>query len=340
MEELSMRKLKILYAGSPEASAAVLEKLAENADGAGFEIAGVLTNPPSARGRHSEMIPTEVARAAEKLGLPAFAFEHLREESRAAVWPLGADILVSFDYGRIFGPKFLSLFPLGGINLHPSALPKYRGCAPVPAAILNGDRTLGICVQTLALKTDEGDILASREIELDGTETTGSLMDSGGKVVGVGAELLTDVLCSIVRSAENPAEERPKFSLPEGKIQLGEPSYTGFLKKEDGIIDWSETAEEIGRKVRAYNPWPLASTESGGVRLLIIGAKAAGGTTSELPGTVLPYRKSAGVEIACGNGTVLSATELQWEKKKAMDYRSFMNGARNFVGSVLGKGGE
>ncbi|WP_294429816.1 methionyl-tRNA formyltransferase [uncultured Treponema sp.] len=323
-----MQKLKIVYAGSPLASAIVLKSLISSQDECNFSIVGVLTNPPSIRGRHSDLIPTEVAALARANNIPVFEFDHLLAESREAIAPLGADLLVSFDYGRIFGEKFLALFPLGGINLHPSLLPKYRGCTPVPAAILNGDKTLGITVQCLALQMDEGDILAQEEIPLDGTETTLSLMDGDGQtspVTEAGARLLKKVL----KEAANSDSELL------GKKQSGETSYTPFLKKEDGIIDWNKPADEIERKIRAYTPYPLCFTALGGVKLSILKAKKSDAKTAEKPGTVLPYQKSVGIEIACGDGSILVATELQWEKKKAMDYKSFINGARNFVGSVL-----
>ena len=324
-----MDKLKILYAGSPLASAMVLKALIASQNECNFTIAGVLTNPPSTRGRHSDLVPTEVAAVARENNIPVFETEHLLAPEREAIAPLKADLLVSFDYGRIFGPKFLALFPLGGINLHPSALPKYRGCTPVPAALLNGDKTLGVTVQKLALQTDEGDILAQDEIPLDGSETTLSLMDGDGqssKVTDCGIKLLKKVL----KEASNSDSELI------GKKQSGETSYTPFLKKEDGIIDWSQSAEEIDRKIRAYTPFPLCSTTCNGVKLTILKAQVSEGRTQEKCGTVLPYQKSVGIEIACGKGTILIAKELQWEKKKAMDYKSFINGARNFIGFILG----
>jgi len=324
-----MDKLKIVYAGSPLASSMVLKELIAAQKECNFVISGVLTNPPSTRGRHSDLIPTEVSSLARENNIPVFEFEHLTAESREAISPLEADLLVSFDYGRIFGPKFLALFQLGGINLHPSLLPKYRGCTPVPAAILNGDKTLGISVQRLALQMDEGDILAQEEIPLDGTETTLSLMDGDGnssKVTEAGAKILKKVLKKIANSDSELI----------GKKQSGETSYTPFLKKEDGIIDWNNTASEIERKIRAYTPFPLCSTSFSGTKLSILKAKVSEAQTAEKPGTVLPYQKSIGIEIACGSGTILIATELQLQGKKAMDYKSFINGARNFVGSILG----
>ncbi|MBQ9282908.1 MAG: methionyl-tRNA formyltransferase [Treponema sp.] len=323
-----MKSLKILYAGTPLASAIVLKNLIAAQSECGFKIVGVLTNPPASRGRHSELIPSEVALVARGSDIPVFEFDHLMSEARDAVSPLGADLLVSFDYGRIFGPKFLALFPLGGINLHPSALPKYRGCTPVPAALLNGDKSLGITVQKLALATDEGDILAQTEIPLNDSETTLSLMDGDGKssaVTDAGVKLLKKVLKEISNSDSEII----------GKKQSGETSYTEFLKKDDGKIDWNERAEVIERKIRAYTPYPLCFSSFNGIRVMILKAKVGGAESSEKPGTVLPYKKSVGIEIACGDGSILVVTELQQEKKKAMDYKSFLNGARNFIGSIL-----
>lgn len=323
-----MQKLRIIYAGSPLASSIVLKNLISAQKECGFQVVGVLTNPPATRGRHSDLIPTEVSVVARENNIPVFEFDHLMSEAREAISPLKADLLVSFDYGRIFGPKFLALFPLGGINLHPSALPKYRGCTPVPAALLNGDKSLGITVQKLALATDEGDILAQTEIPLDGSETTLSLMDGDGQssaVTEAGVKLLKKVLREISNSDSEIL----------GKKQSGETSYTEFLKKEDGKIDWNESAAVIERKIRAFTPYPLCFSSFNGVRVTILRAKVGEGKSSEKAGTVLPYRKAVGIEIACGDGSVLVVTELHQEKKKAMDYKSFLNGARNFVGSIL-----
>lgn len=163
-------------------------------------------------------------------------------------------------------------------------------------------------------------------------------MDGDGShsvVIDEGTALLDGVLRSIVAAADNSCDERP-FVIPQGTPQSGEANYTGFFKKEDGRIDWRQPAECIERKIRAYTPFPLCFTVRDGVNLLILTAKVSAEKTDAPAGTVLPYRKSVGIEIACGNGSVLVVTELQWQAKKAMDYASFMNGARGIVGSVLG----
>ena len=183
--------MKIIYAGSPDASKITLEILYNNQAEYGFEIVGVLSNPDSAKGRHKELTPTPVAAFAMEKGLPVLKPEHLDAVAREEVQALNPDLLVSFAYGHIFGPKFLGIFPMGGINLHPSLLPKYRGCTPVPAAIKNRDKQTAATVQTLALKMDEGDIVAQQIIDLDGTETGESLLNNSAEI---GARLILELL--------------------------------------------------------------------------------------------------------------------------------------------------
>lgn len=334
--------LRVLYAGSPEPAAITLKLLLQNAESCGFEIVGVLTNPPASQGRHKDLIPTPVQVVAQENNLPFFTPDHLDGECRDQISPLKADILVCFAYGHIFGPKFLGLFPLGGMNLHPSLLPKYRGCTPVNAAILNRDEKTAATIQTLSLGMDEGDILAQKVIHLDGTETAESLLKNSAEI---GAELIASIL-------KNTAE---KGAVPKGEPQSGEASYTGIITKAHGKIDWSKSAVEIEAALRAYTPEPgIWTTENTGTpkenTLKIIKAKVgdeasvgekvvALGDAAEIagkqPGTVLAFVKPEGIYVKCGTG-VLCVTELQRQGKKAMAYKDFMNGAGNFIGSVLG----
>ena len=317
--------IKILFAGSPEAARLTLEHLVNAAsagtDGAAFEIAGVLSNPPTAKGRHKALVPTPVAQFAEARGIPVLTPDHLDAAARDAVRPLKADLLVCFAYGHIFGPKFLELFPLGGINLHPSLLPKYRGCTPVPAAILNRDKQTAVTIQTLGLKMDEGDILAQTVVELNGTETAESLLNYSAEE---GAKLILDVIKRT--SAEG--------KLPAGTPQSGEASYTGIIKKEDGRINWNDSAESIEAKIRAYYPEPGCWCMENGNSLRILEAKLYSDDKEAAAGTVLEFSKSDGILIKTGDG-ILAVRKLQRQGKNAMDYKSFMNGARNFIGTVL-----
>ena len=324
--------LRILYAGTPEPSAAVLEYLIGK-QGDCFEIVGVLTNPPSAKKRSSALIPTAVASMAEKYNIKTFTTEHLDSAFREEIAFLNADLFVCFDYGHIFGPKFLSMFRLGGINLHPSLLPKYRGCTPIPAAIINGDEQSGVTVQKIALEIDEGDILAQEKFALDGSETTDSLMN--GVVIEKGKKIIEECLCKIVSTFDGE-----KYSMIEGKKQEGEASYTKFINREDGKINWEESAAEIERKIRAYTSKPSCFTVNGGVELKILSSHVFSGNDEGFEniaekkcGSVVAFVKNDGILIKTQNG-LLSVTQLQWQGKKAVDFKSFMNGARNFIGSV------
>ena len=320
--------IRILYAGSPEAAKKTLEILNSAQSETGFEIAGVLSNPPTAKGRHKELVPTPVAAFAQAAGLPVFTPAHLDGEARDAVRPLKADLLVCFAYGHIFGPKFLELFPLGGINLHPSLLPKYRGCTPVPAAILNRDKQTAVTIQTLGLKMDEGDILEQTVVELNGTETGESLLNYSAEE---GAKLILEVIKKCNAGGK----------LPQGRPQTGDASYTGIITKEDGRINWQESAEVIEAKVRAYYPEPGCWCMENDTVLRMLEAGIFTGTLTDAaaaencaPGTVLEFSKKDGILIKAGSG-ILAVKKLQRQGKNAMDYKSFMNGARNFIGTVL-----
>ena len=331
--------LKVLYAGSPEASAKTLELLIEKTKMFDFEIAGVLSNPPSAKGRHKELVPTPVASLAEKNNIPVFTPEHLDSDAREEISKINADILVCFAYGHIFGPKFLSMFRLGGINLHPSLLPKYRGCTPVPAAILNRDKETAATIQTLSLKMDEGDILAQEKVDLTGTEKGGELLDA---MAVIGGELITDLLREAIQTG----------SLRKGTPQTGEASYTSIITKEDGKIDWTKSALEIEAKIRAYNPDPgcfcLWGTEEKSENLrifdscviksiegvLVNSAQSLKEYETAAPGTVLAFDKPTGIWVKTGDG-ILALKTLQKPGKNAMGYKDFINGTRDFVGSAL-----
>lgn len=322
--------IRVLYAGSPEASAVTLKLLVEKASASGYEIAGVLTNSPTAKGRHKELVPTPVGLAARELGLPVFEPEHLDASAREAVKEINPDIMVVFAYGHIFGPKFMELFRFGGINLHPSALPVYRGCTPVNAAILNGDKETAFTIQKVSKALDEGNILAQQKIVLDGSETAGSLLNNAAVK---GAELIAGIL----------SETSINNEIKEGDAQQGTPSYTGMIKKEDAEIKWNKTAVEIDRLVRGYYPEPAAWTKEEENLLKIMSgtpvsdeeALSLGADLSSKPGTVALYSKSKGILIRCGSG-FYAVTKLQRQGKSVMDYKSFMNGARDFVGKTLG----
>ncbi|MDR0402236.1 MAG: methionyl-tRNA formyltransferase [Treponema sp.] len=365
---------RILFAGSPAIALPSLEALmrgsADTPDSAetrpaappsgAWTLAGVLTNPDKPRGRSGRAEPTAVAAAAERYsafsvenGLPPLAVlkpETLKAEAREAAAALSPDLLVSFAYGRIFGPKFLSIFPLGGINIHPSLLPAYRGASPVQEAILRRDGKTGICIQKIALETDTGNILASREIPLSGRETAASLGELAGKEAAL---LLSETLRGLLEAVSRGD------GFPDGTPQEGTPSYCSLIGKDSGIIDWNKSAVEIDAMIRAYTPWPLARTSHNGQVLLILEAAPFRGDApredapgGEAPGVsragnggpssaaetaagrVLGTDKKNGILIQTGGG-ILAVTRLQYQARKALPWQAFLNGARNFIGARL-----
>jgi methionyl-tRNA formyltransferase len=314
--------MRVLFAASPAIAIPSLEAAASMD---GIELAGVLTNPDSSKGRNSTLVPTEVGAAAAKISgnIPVLKPEKLDASAREQVSALKPDLLVSFAYGHIFGPKFMALFPLGGINIHPSLLPKYRGPSPIQAAILNRDSRTGISIQSLAPKMDCGDILAREEFQLTGTETAGSL---GGIVAQKAAAMLPGVLAKI---ASGTAKGEPQDD--------GEASYCSLIGRDNGLIDWAQGAAQIEAKIRAFDPWPLCRTIHTGRELFILKAGIYGGNApKEGPaGLVLGIDKQAGILVQTGEG-LLSIAELQYYSKKALPWRDFLNGARDFTGSKLG----
>jgi methionyl-tRNA formyltransferase len=323
--------MRILFAGSPSIAVPSLEILGMTE---GIQLAGVLTNPDSPKGRSGKTCPTEVGEAAAIISrrfaeqgmdpFPVLRLAKLDASAREQVAALKPGLLVSFAYGRIFGPKFLALFPLGGINVHPSLLPQYRGPSPIQAAILNRDAVTGITIQQLANEMDSGDILAQEQVRLTGRETTGTLSEIMAQKA---CTLLPQVLAQIASGAKRPKPQ-----------DHGKASYCSFVSREEALIDWHRSAVEIDTAVRAYNPWPLARTVHKGKDLYIIRAsvysyigREAKAKQAGTPGAVLGIDKQAGILVQTGDG-VLAVTELQYQSKKAHEWKDFMNGARDFAG--------
>ncbi|MDR1148929.1 MAG: methionyl-tRNA formyltransferase [Spirochaetaceae bacterium] len=331
--------MKILFAGTPAIAVPSLRALSGvNSEGGFCKLAGVLTNPDSAKGRHGGLTPSDLGAAAEEILRDAAArgkttfvllkYEHVDEACFRGAAALGADLLVSFAYGAIFPVEFLALFPMGGLNIHPSLLPKYRGASPIQTAILNRENETGISIQRIAEKLDSGDILAQEIIALSGRETCASL---SAVVAEKSAGLLVRTLRALAAGdcAGSPQDH-------------GAASFCGKFEREDGRIDWGQDAPAIDARIRAFTPWPLAYTRHDGVELYILEAApykgeaaAFAGSNVRPAGTVLGADKNTGIIVQTGGG-LLAVSCLQYRARKRLDWRSFLNGAKNFIGSVLG----
>ncbi len=234
--------MRIIFAGSPSLSVPALEAVHS-----GHHVCAVLTKPDQPKGRSRTLEATAIKAKALELGLKIFQPEQLDRAFLDAVKALQPELLVAVAFGKIFKQDLLELFPYGGINLHPSLLPKHRGPSPIPAAILAGDNETGVSIQRLALKMDAGAILAAERLLLSGTERTGSLSETLSQI---GSRLLVKVLGDLEKCRSGGS------TLPEETQLEKEASYCRLVKKNDGSINWTEPAELIERKIRAYYPWP------------------------------------------------------------------------------------
>jgi methionyl-tRNA formyltransferase len=333
--------MRILFAGNPKIGIPALEA-SSPLKTPGVELAGVLTNPdrPSRRGGKPE--PSAVSAAASLLsetlrgqGYPPLVQLKPDALDRTALDMIAAierppDLLVSFAYGSLFSPEFLALFPLGGINIHPSLLPRYRGAAPIPAAILNRDKETGVTIQTLAPEMDAGAVLLQEKILLSGRETAASLSETAAQKAGV---MLSQALGALLKDGKDGLRGSP---------QQGNVSYCPRISKAEGAITFSWSAEEIDARIRAFTPWPLSWTRHKDRRLFILEAAAVIETaeTAEarrgpVPGAVLGADEARGILVQTGYG-ILGVTRLQYQAKKALDWRAFLNGAHGILHAVLG----
>ena len=315
--------MKILFAGTPEIAVPSLRALADGK----FPVTAVLTAPDAPSGRKRVLTPPPVKTLANQLGIPVLQPVRLDGAAREAVASTDPELLVVMAYGKIFGPRFLDLFPRGGVNVHPSLLPRHRGPSPIPAAILAGDTVTGITIQQLALEVDAGDILAQREIPLAPDATTPSLER---EMADLGAALLVDVVSRIADGRERAYSQNPE-----------QATWCRLLRKEDGLITWNEKAVEIERMIRAYMPWPGVRCGWNNTVLHLLHASVVSAdvetdpvVSGKSPGTVLGVDNRAGILVKTVDG-VLAVSRLKLQARKEMDFRSFLNGNSSIIGSVL-----
>lgn len=308
-------KAQVLFMGSPEFAVPVLEALMAH-----HQVVGVVTQPDKPAGRGRKLRPPPVKEVALAHSLPLLQPKSLREETVLS-WlrERHPDVIVVAAFGYILPPQVLNLPPFGCINVHASLLPRYRGAAPIAAAILAGDEETGVTIMLMDEGLDTGPILAQRSCPIGPEDTTASLSE---KLARMGAELLLEVLPQWLQGRIEP------------QPQEGEASYAPMLRKEDGLINWNLPAEEIERRVRAFNPWPGAYTFWEGTLLKIWKASPSPLRPPDAsPGLV--FRDEGGVKVACGEGALV-LREIQMAGKRRMAVEDFLRGQRSFIGAVLG----
>ena len=300
--------MRIVFMGTPDFAAASLQKLIDEK----YDIAAVFTQPDKPRNRGMSLSFSPVKELALQNGLDVYQPTKLRDGSFTELLrSLKPDVLVVVAYGRILPEDALSVPTYGAVNVHSSLLPKYRGAAPVQWAVLNGDTVTGVSTMYLAPEMDTGDVIFTEKTEIGEFETSGELFD---RLMVMGAELLHKTL----RAIENG-------TAPRSKQDESQASYVTMLDKSMSPIDWSRSPREIVKHICGLQPWPVATTEIGGLMFRIFKAEYTGTVTDKAPGTVVAADKR-GIEIACGGAHTLLITELQAPGKKRMRAADYLLG--------------
>lgn len=311
--------------GTPEFATPSLRALVEHSMRGGWQVAAVATQPDRPAGRSKQPISSPVKQMAEQFGLPVLQPASLRKEPETveALRQLAPDLIVVAAYGLILPKSVLEIPTFGCINVHASVLPAYRGASPISAAILDGLTETGVTIMLMDVGMDTGPSLRQASEPIHSHDTTASL---GVRLAELGASLLVETLIGWLAGAIAPVAQH---------LLPGLPSSCRQITKGEGEIDWRLPAAQIERMTRAYTPWPTAYTFWRGEPFKILEAAVAAG--SGAPGVVI--RTPAGLAVGTGDGLLLLRT-VQPAGKRAMDVRSFLNGAGEFLGSVLPDGRE
>jgi len=309
---------QLVFFGTPEFAVPTLDALFA----AGLAPAAVVTQPSRPAGRGQQPQDSPVARWARVHGVPLLRPERVREAAfLAALRELvpAPDLAVVVAFGQIFPRDLLALPRHGCVNLHASLLPRYRGAAPIQAAIAAGETTTGVTTMQMEAGLDSGPILLQREVPIGPAETAGELSP---RLAAIGGELVVETLPPLFRG-----------ELPPRPQDLALATYAPRLTRESGAVDWSLTAMALGNRLRAYTPWPGLTGELRGrpVKLGAAQPLAASPRPEAVPGTYLGLAGARAV-VACGEGTALAIGSLQRPGKKPLAAPDFVNGERLAAG--------
>jgi len=294
--------VRLVYLGTPAFAVPTLERAVE----AGHEVLAVFTQPDRPKGRGQKDAMPPVKEAALLLGLPVSQPERIRKpEVVEQLRALAPDAMVVVGYGQIIPQAILDIPPQGIINVHASLLPKYRGAAPIQWAIARGETRTGVTTMKIDAGLDTGDMLLKWETEIGPEETAVQL---GARLAVAGADLLVKTLAELGDIVPEKQDE-------------AQASYAPILKKEDGRIDWSLSADEIVNRVRGFEPWPGCYGSLRGQRFHVWKAKQAGGSFHEGHLRMLGKKLYAGCK-----GGAIELLEVQLEGKKRMTAAAFLNG--------------
>ncbi len=308
---------KIVFMGTPDFSVPGLKVLIQTQT-----VVGVVTQPDRPAGRGQQLHPSPVKVVAEAAGIPVYQPKSLRSEEAAA--PLRdwqPDLIVVTAFGQILRPHVLDLPPLGCVNVHASLLPRWRGAAPIQHALMAGDAETGVCLMRMDPGMDTGPVFTCRATPIGSADTAVTLHD---RLAQLGADLLAEHLEAIIagRLTATPQDEALV-------------TYAPMIKKEDGRLDWRQSAAELDRRIRAMTPWPGAYADWQGQPLKILAARPVEQPATGAPGQII-RGEMAGTAVAITGEGGLQLQTVQLAGKRALDMAEFLRGRPDFIGSQLG----
>lgn len=304
--------MRIVFAGTPAFAVPSLR-----AAHARNEVVAVYTQPDRPAGRGRGLTPSPVKLEAIQRGIPVLQPESLRRKSsQEALRELAPDLMIVVAYGLILPQAVLDIPRYGCWNVHASLLPRWRGAAPIQRAIEAGDGETGVCLMQMEAGLDTGPVLLSQRTPIGEQETGGQLHD---RLSELGARVLADGL-GLLRAGMRPvAQPQPDAGA----------TYAHKLEKHEARLDWAQPADALARKVRAFEPWPVAEAIVAGERLRIHGAVALDLAHGAEPGALLTAGRQ-GLDIACGQGA-LRLRVIQREGGKAITAADYLNARRDLV---------
>ena len=301
------RMTSVVFMGSPDFSLPTLRALANT-----YDVVGVVTQPDRSSGRGRELKAPPVKTLALELGIPVMQPEKLRQPEameKLRIW--NPDLIVVAAVGQILRKDVLDLPRFGCINVHASLLPRWRGAAPINAAILHGDEETGVTIMVMDVGLDTGPMLSRRSIRLTPDDTAGSVFE---KISHLGADLLIETLPDYLSGKLTPTPQ------PEEGV-----TYAPMIKKEEGRLDFTHDADELERRVRAFNPWPGAFMDFDGTLLKVHRARVEVGEAAVGQRLILRDQPAVGARDG-----LLVLEEVQPAGKKPMAGKAFLAGARQW----------
>ncbi|HTU64641.1 MAG TPA: methionyl-tRNA formyltransferase [Steroidobacteraceae bacterium] len=305
-----MTSLRIAFAGTPQFAVPALRVLLASR----HAVVGVLTQPDRPAGRGQQLRASPIKLLAQEAGLPLAQPATLKTaEGRAALEAWAPDLLVVVAYGLILPQPVLDLPRLGCVNIHGSLLPRWRGAAPIQRAILAGDAETGVTIMKLDAGLDTGPMLLERRRPIQTQDTAGDVHDALSELGAAAlAEAVEGLAAGTLAARAQPAAGA---------------TYAPKIEKAEARLDWNAAAADLDRRVRAFNPWPIAETSFAGEPLRVLRARVADQPASDAaPGTLLGLADD-GLRVACGEG-VLAVRELQRAGKRPVTARDFANAVR------------